>query len=68
MRNRQLPQCIVKMHNIASKAWFLGAEVGVSWCFQLALTSLIHLRLGNGFLVELGEEQLAGVEEAGEEE
>lgn len=55
--------------NIANQVWFLVAEVGVSWCFQPAQTSLIHLRLDKGFcLVELGEEELSGVEEAEEEE
>lgn len=63
-----MPRHIVGLHSIASKAWFLVAEVGVSWSFQSAQTLVIHLRLGKGFsLVDLGEEQLLGQEEAEEE-
>lgn len=44
------------------------AEVGEFWCFQPAQTPLIRLKWGKGFfLVESGEEQLAGLEEAEEE-
>ncbi|KAG7224588.1 hypothetical protein INR49_011341 [Caranx melampygus] len=34
---------------MASKSWLLVAEVGASWYFQPAQTSLIHLRLGKDF-------------------
>lgn len=65
LNKRLVPRHIAGRHNNASQAWFLVAEVGVSWCFQHAQTSPIHPRLDNGFfLVELGAEALAGAEEA----